>query len=159
MIPVLPTVAAGLLLVLAGAVRGETIVAGPGALRPIAPAAAAATGATVVAVANANGATTRLYRSLGRRQCEPGGETLAVATARLRDAGIGVTSAACGDSGQMVVAMCGAATTEIAIVEVRREDLARAGALGFRPLRDLPDARVAACSPARRDIPRDAASP
>ena len=116
----------------------------------------AASPVTIVAAASAAsepkgepGATIRLYRSLGRRQCEAGGETLATSLARLRAAGLEVKSAGCGDTGQAVIAMCGAATTEIVVVDVRREDLARAGALGFRPLRELPEARPIACPPVR----------
>jgi len=91
------------------------------------------------------GRSVAVFRSLGRRQCEGGGETVASLAARLRGAGIAVRGVGCGDTGHSVIALCGASTTEIGIFEVSADDVARAGALGFGALRELPDARRSAC--------------
>lgn len=93
----------------------------------------------------AGGRSVAVFRSLGRRQCEGGGETAASLASVLRGAGIAVRVAGCGDTGQAVIALCGATTTEIGIFEVSADDVARAGALGFRPLRELPEVRRTAC--------------
>lgn len=125
--------------------------------RPTVPAMTAGSGrpqassgtASVPIVQSSAGRSVSVFRSLGRRQCESGGETAASLAAVLKAAGIAVRSAGCGDSGQAVIAVCGAGTTEIGIFEVSADDAARATALGFRPLRELPDARSTACPRAR----------
>ena len=130
----------------------------PGVTDPRSPAAAAsvaviATGPSRSTVTidsarppqAAGGRSVAVFRSLGRRQCEGGGETAASLAARLRGAGIAVRGVGCGDTGQSVIALCGASTTEIGIFEVSADDVARAGALGFGALRELPDARRTAC--------------
>lgn len=87
-----------------------------------------------------------LFQSMGSRQCSGGGRTLAALVDPLRAAGVEVLRAECGHDGRMRVALCGAADGRIAIVEIRPAQLAQAQALGFSPLRQLPQAhRVADC--------------
>ena len=133
-----------------GAASGVTDPRSPA----VAPRAALSTAGTSWPTASADSArsaqaagarSVAVYRSLGRRQCEGGGETAASLASALRGAGIAVRVAGCGDTGQAVIALCGATTAEIGVFEVSADDVARAGTLGFRPLRELPDARRTAC--------------
>lgn len=89
--------------------------------------------------------TVDLYKSLERKQCEAGGETLDTLRAKLQRAGVTPTAASCGTDGMMRAAMCGAGTGDIGIFTVRKDEAARLAKLGFRPLTDLRDAERTAC--------------
>lgn len=89
--------------------------------------------------------TVDVYKSLGRKQCEAGGETLDALQARLKRGGVIATAASCGTDGMMRIAMCGAGTGDIGIFTVRKADAARAAKLGFRPLTDLREAERTPC--------------
>jgi hypothetical protein len=92
-------------------------------------------------------ATDRLtvYKSLGRRQCEVGGETPESLAAQLQAAGVDATPAGCGDDGRMRVAMCGAGTGYLGLIDIRVADAEPAAKAGFRPFSELPDASRIPC--------------
>ena len=89
--------------------------------------------------------TIDVYKGLGRKQCEPGGETLDTLRAQLTRAGVTPSAASCGTDGLMRIAMCGAGTGDVGIFTVRKADAARAANIGFRPLSDLRDAERTPC--------------
>lgn len=95
--------------------------------------------------APASEATTRVYKSAGSRQCEPGGLTPAQMRAQLEAAGIRVLSAACGGDGRARIAMCGAPDGRLGILEIPASQVQAAAALGFAPLDRLPQASVVPC--------------
>ena len=86
-----------------------------------------------------------VYKSLGRRQCEEGGETADSLAAQLRTAGIEVRSVGCANDGMMYAAMCGGGTGELGVFDIPAADAARAAAAGFKPLSDWPDAQRTDC--------------
>lgn len=106
-----------------------------------APPAPPRQAASVPAVAS----TVDLYKSLERKQCEAGGETLDTLRATLQRAGVEPTAASCGTDGMMRAAMCGMGTGDIGIFTVRKDEVARAAKAGFRPLTDLRDAERTPC--------------
>lgn len=78
--------------------------------------------------------TMRVAKSLGSRQCEGGGRTLAELKAELEAAGVKVARAACGTDGRMRAQACGLPDGRLGIFEIAvasRETAARAG---FMPL-------------------------
>jgi len=89
--------------------------------------------------------TVEVYKSLGRKQCEAGGETLDTLRAQLQRAGVVARGASCGTDGMMRAAMCGMGTGDIGIFTVRKADAVRATKAGFRPLTDLRDAERTPC--------------
>lgn len=97
------------------------------------------------AAAPATASTVDLYKSLERKQCEAGGETLDTLRAKLQRAGVKPTAASCGTDGMMRAAMCGMDTGDIGIFTVRKDEVARAAKAGFRPLADLRDAERTPC--------------
>ena len=101
--------------------------------------------ASVPAVASTTASTVDLYKSLERKQCEAGGETLDTLRATLQRAGVEPTAASCGTDGMMRAAMCGMGTGDIGIFTVRKDEVARAAKAGFRPLTDLRDAERTPC--------------
>lgn len=106
---------------------------------------ASLTTACAAAPASKPTGTIDVYRSLERKQCEPGGETLESLRQRLQRAGLRPTAASCGTDGMMRMAMCGAGTGDIGIFTLRKDEAERAAKLGFRPLTDLRDAERTAC--------------
>lgn len=86
-----------------------------------------------------------VYKSLGRRQCEEGGETAESLAAQLRTAGIEVRAVGCGTDGMMYAAVCGGGTGDLGVFDIAAGDAERAAAAGFKPLTDLPDAQRTAC--------------
>lgn len=118
------------------AIVGTACAAPPAPPRPAvaAPAAASTTASTV-----------DLYKSLERKQCEAGGETLDTLRAKLQRAGVTPTAASCGTDGMMRAAMCGMGTGDIGIFTVRKDEVVRAAKAGFRPLADLRDAERTPC--------------
>ena len=89
--------------------------------------------------------TLSVYKSLGRRQCEAGGETPESLAVQLRAAGVEATPAGCADDGMMYAAMCGGGTGTLGVLDIRTADAERAAKAGFRPLKDLPDAQRIPC--------------
>ena len=121
---------------------------GPDMPQPIPePAAAPVASAPVV------GSLT-VYKSLGRRQCEEGGETADSLAAQLRTAGIEVRSVGCANDGMMYAAMCGGGTGELGVFDIPAADAARAAAAGFKPLSDWPDAQRTDCPSADAKQPK-----
>lgn len=86
-----------------------------------------------------------VYKSLGRRQCEAGGETPETLATQLRAAGVEATPAGCADDGMMYAAMCGGGTGTLGVLDIRAADAERAAKAGFRPLKDLRDAQRIPC--------------
>ena len=114
----------------------------------VAPPAPVAAAPVVPAVAPApapDADSLSVYKSLGRRQCEAGGETPESLAAQLRAAGVEATPAGCADDGMMYAAMCGGGTGTLGVLDIRAADAERAAKAGFRPLKDLPDAQRIAC--------------
>lgn len=99
-----------------------------------------------------NGDSLSVYKSLGRRQCEAGGETPESLAAQLRAAGVEATPAGCADDGMMYAAMCGGGTGHLGVLEIRAADAERAAKAGFRPLKDLPDAQRIPCPAPAKDM-------
>ena len=91
------------------------------------------------------GESVRTYKYLGSVQCSGGGMSLNDIKRQLKDAGIEVSSARCGIDGNMHAAMCGAPDGRIAIVEIPENKATVAAALGFLPLKNLPDATEVPC--------------
>jgi hypothetical protein len=111
--------------------------------------------APVQAVAPApapDGDSLSVYKSLGRRQCEAGGETPESLAAQLRAAGVEAIPAGCADDGMMYAAMCGGGTGHLGVLEIRAADAERAAKAGFRPLKDLPDAQRIPCPASAKDM-------
>jgi hypothetical protein len=84
-------------------------------------------------------------KSLGGKQCEAGGTSLAVLAAQLAQAGVTVQRQACGDDGRMRAAVCGAPDGRIAIFTIPAAQQALATQAQFVPLAALPDAREQPC--------------
>lgn len=82
----------------------------------------------------------------GTRQCESApADPMAQALARLSAAGVQATAPRCGHDGRVRAAMCGMSDGRILVVDVPQAALAQVRALGWRPLSELPDARVQSC--------------
>jgi hypothetical protein len=92
-------------------------------------------------------ATDRLtvYQSLGRRQCEAGGETPETLAAQLKAAGVEATPAGCANDGMMYAAVCGGGDGVLGLLDIAAADAAAAAKAGFRPFSDLPDASRQPC--------------
>ena len=118
----------------------------PAAAAP-APLPAEATEPVAAPTPAAPVATDRLtvYQSLGRRQCEAGGETPETLAAQLKAAGVEATPAGCADDGMMYGAMCGGGTGHLGLFDIAAADAAAAAKAGFRPFSDLPDASRQPC--------------
>ncbi len=86
-----------------------------------------------------------VYLTLGSRQCQDGGRTLAEVQKVLSDAGVKVLAAGCGNDGMAYPAVCGAPDGRIAIVDVPESQLEAALKLGFSPLSQRPRAQRMAC--------------
>lgn len=92
-----------------------------------------------------SGEPVKVYKSLGSVQCSGGGKSLDEIKRQLKEVGIPVGSANCGIDGNMHAAMCGAPDGRIAIVEIPESKAQVAAALGFLPLKNLPDATEVPC--------------
>ena len=92
-------------------------------------------------------ATDRLtvFKSLGRRQCEPGGETPETLAAQLKTAGVEATPAGCATDGMMYAAVCGGGDGWLGLVDIPAADAAAAAKAGFRPFSDLREASRQPC--------------
>jgi hypothetical protein len=87
----------------------------------------------------------RVYKSRGVIQCASSGTPPQEMRRELIDAGIQVLSHACGTSGRMHAAVCGAPSDQINIFSIPAGQLEQAAALSFQPLSTLPQARETAC--------------
>lgn len=95
-------------------------------------------------------ATARYAKPTGARQCEAVGNRardLQAAVEQLKAQGVTVKSASCGHDGLMRVALCGAATGDLFIVEVQGVSDARMRQASYSPMRDWPQAREMPCAP------------
>lgn len=90
-------------------------------------------------------ASVQVVKSLGGRQCEPGGMTLDALAAQLAGAGVMVQRRACGSDGRMRPAVCGAPDGRIGLFTIPAAQQAQAASLQFAPRATLPDAQEAAC--------------
>ncbi|MEN9416452.1 MAG: hypothetical protein RI988_72 [Pseudomonadota bacterium] len=86
-----------------------------------------------------------VYLSLGSRQCQDGGRTLAQVRQLLADAGVRVLSSGCGTDGMAYPAVCGAPDGRIVILEVPAEQVEAARKAGFALLSERPRAQRQAC--------------
>ena len=118
---------------------GLSVAACAGPAADVPPAAAQTPAAPV--------ATDRLtvYKSLGRKQCEAGGETPETLAAQLKAAGVEATPAGCADDGMMRPAMCGGGDGWLGLLDIRAVDAAAAAKAGFRPFGELRDATRQPC--------------
>lgn len=86
-----------------------------------------------------------VFKSLGRRQCEAGGETPATLAAQLNSNGIEATPVGCANDGMMYAAVCGGGDGVLGLLDIAAADAAVAAKAGFRPFSDLPDASRQPC--------------
>ncbi len=86
-----------------------------------------------------------VFKSLGRRQCEAGGETPASLAAQLKSSGIEATLTGCANDGMMYAAVCGGGDGALGLLEIAAVDAAAAVKAGFQPFSDLPDASRQPC--------------
>ena len=86
-----------------------------------------------------------VFKSLGRRQCEAGGETPATLAAQLKSSGVEATPAGCANDGRMYAAVCGGGDGVLGLLDIAAADAAAAAKAGFRPFIDLPDASRQPC--------------
>ena len=93
----------------------------------------------------AGGAVVQVFKSRGALQCAGRGTPPDVMADALRRAGIAVLASGCGSVGRLRPAVCGAGTDELNLFDISAADLARAQALGFAPLAQLPGAGPAPC--------------
>ena len=117
----------------------------PEAIEPVAAPAPEASPAVPVSTAPVAADRLTVYKSLGRTQCEEGGETPETLAARLKAAGVEATPAGCANDGMMYGAMCGGGTGHLGLFDIAAADAAAAAKAGFRPFSDLPDASRQPC--------------
>ena len=86
-----------------------------------------------------------VFKSLGRRQCEAGGETPATLTAQLNSSGVDAMPAGCANDGMAYISVCGAGDGVLGLLDIAAADAAAAAKAGFRPFSDLPDAGRQPC--------------
>ena len=86
-----------------------------------------------------------VYKSLGRKQCEAGGETPDTLAGQLTAAGVEATPAGCATDGMMYAAVCGGGDGILGLLDIAASDAAAAAQAGFRPFSDLPDASRIPC--------------
>jgi hypothetical protein len=86
-----------------------------------------------------------VFKSLGRRQCEAGGETPATLAAQLKSSGVDAMPAGCANDGMMYAAVCGGGDGVLGLLDIAAADAAAAAKAGFRPFSDLPDASRQPC--------------
>ncbi len=123
---------------------------GPATERPAPtapPTASPAAAPTAPTTAPTTAAADRLvvFKSLGRRQCEAGGETPATLAAQLNSSGIDAMPAGCANDGMMYAAVCGGGDGVLGLLDIAAADAAAAAKAGFRPFSDLPDASRQPC--------------
>jgi hypothetical protein len=135
-------------LVVLAIILSVTACTGPAAdVAPSPPPAPAVAAPAPAPAAAAPVAADRLvvYKSLGRRQCEAGGETPATLAAQLNSSGIEATPAGCANDGMMYAAVCGGGDGVLGLLDIAAADAAAAATAGFRPFSDLPDASRQPC--------------
>jgi hypothetical protein len=135
-------------LVALAIVLSVTACTGPAAdVAPSPPPAPAVAAPAPASTAAAPVAVARLvvFKSLGRRQCEAGGETPATLAAQLNSSGIEAMPAGCANDGMMYAAVCGGGDGVLGLLDIAAADAAAAATAGFRPFSDLPDASRQPC--------------
>jgi hypothetical protein len=135
-------------LVALAIVLSVTACTGPAAdVAPSPPPAPAVAAPAPASAAAAPVAVARLvvFKSLGRRQCEAGGETPATLAAQLNSSGIEAMPAGCANDGMMYAAVCGGGDGVLGLLDIAAADAAAAAKAGFRPFIDLPDASRQPC--------------
>ena len=90
-------------------------------------------------------ASVKIYKYMGSKQCNGGGQKLAVIKRQLIESGITVLAASCGVDGNIYPAVCGAADGRIGIFEVPASKAQSALPDEFLPLARLPDAQIVPC--------------
>lgn len=101
--------------------------------------------APAAACASAPPKAVAVYLTLGSRQCQDGGRSLAEVQKMLSEAGVKVLAATCGTDGMAYPAVCGAPDGRIAIVDVPEGQVEAARKLGFSLLSDRPRAQRLGC--------------
>ena len=99
----------------------------------------------LAACAAPSAAPVSVYKGLGSKQCEGGGQTPAQLAEPLRQAGVPVLAIACGRDGRVRAAMCGLGDGRIGIFDVPANRVAEAERLGYARLASLPDATREPC--------------
>ena len=134
------------MLALLALVVSSAACTGPATERP-APAAPPTASPAAPPTAPTTAAANRLvvFKSLGRRQCEAGGETPATLAAQLNSSGIEATPAGCANDGMMYAAVCDGGDGVLGLLDIAAADAAAAAKAGFRPFSDLPDASRQPC--------------
>lgn len=114
---------------------------------PTAPPTAPPTASSTASPAPTTAAANRLvvFKSLGRRQCEAGGETPATLAAQLNSSGVDAMPAGCANDGMAYISVCGAGDGVLGLLDIAAADAAAAAKAGFRPFSDLPDASRQPC--------------
>ena len=112
---------------------------------PAAPSPVAQPPAVQPPSAPAAAARLTVYKSLGRKQCEAGGETPETLAAQLKAAGVEAMPVGCADDGRMYAAMCGGGDGWLGLVDIPAADAAAAAKAGFRPFSDLREASRQPC--------------
>lgn len=88
---------------------------------------------------------TQVYAPTGAAQCEGGGTRVPDMAQQLRDQGVAVEMASCGQDGLVRTAVCGAPDGSIGVFVIPQADGQRALQLGFQPFASIPDAIVGPC--------------
>ena len=117
----------------------------PPAPPPAAPSPVAQPPAVQLPSAPAAADRLTVYKSLGRKQCEAGGESPETLAAQLKAAGVEAMPVGCADDGMMYAAMCGGGDGWLGLVDIPAADAAAAAKAGFRPLSDLREASRQPC--------------
>lgn len=91
-------------------------------------------------------AFTRVFKTMGSRQCSGGGVSLATLQAQLAAANVQALSAECGNDGLASAAVCGASDGRIGIFQISSIQAGAAAGAGFAPLTTLPAAKVIPCT-------------
>jgi hypothetical protein len=91
-------------------------------------------------------AGSKVYKSMGSRQCNGGGVSLSALQAQLATANVQVHSAACGTDGLTYSTVCGGADGKIGIFEISPDQAGAAAAAGFAPLSTVPTAKTIPCA-------------
>lgn len=88
---------------------------------------------------------TQVYANTGAVQCEGGGASVPDMAQQMRDEGIAVEMASCGNDGLVRTAVCGAPDGSIGVFVIPQADYQEALQLGYESFERLPDASVHPC--------------
>ena len=89
--------------------------------------------------------TVQVFKPRGSLQCVGGGSSIEGLRRQLVDAGIEVSSSACGTDGRTYPATCGAPDGAIGVFEIPVTQVEAAAALLFAPMSTLDTARIVPC--------------